>query len=372
MRRSALACLAALLLPAAAAAHKPSDSYLTLRARGSEVAGRWDVALRDLDAVLGLDGDGDGRITWGELREHSAAVSAYAFASLDLAADGVRCAIRPGAQQVERHSDGAYAVLWFASSCASAPSQLAVEYTLLAGVDPQHRGLLRLEHAGASQSAVLGGSEGTQRFSLSAPAPGRTLLRYVQQGVWHIATGFDHLLFLLCLLLPAVLRREAGRWAPAASLRAVALDVARVVSAFTAAHSLTLSLAVLGFVTLPARWVESAIAASVVLAALNNLYPLVDGRRWAVAFGFGLLHGFGFASVLDGLGLPTATLAPALLGFNLGVELGQLVGVALFLPLAFALRERSAYRGVALRFGSAAIAAIALVWLIERGAGLTL
>jgi hypothetical protein len=117
---------------------------------------------------------------------------------------------------------------------------------------------------------------------------------------------------------------------------------------------------------LPSRWVESAIAASVVLAALNNLWPLVDRRRWLAAFGFGLVHGLGFASVLADLGLPQGTLAVALVGFNLGVECGQLVIVALFLPLAYSLRASRFYRRTVMMGGSLAIAGIAGIWLAER------
>ncbi len=157
--------------------------------------------------------------------------------------------------------------------------------------------------------------------------------------MWHIWIGFDHILFLLSLLLPAVLIWRASRWQAVETFRAAFVDVFRIVTSFTVAHSITLSLATLGFVSLPSRWVESAIAASVVLAALNNLWPLFHGRRWMVAFGFGLIHGFGFASVLVDLGLPRETLVLALVGFNLGVEAGQLAIVALFLPLAFALRR---------------------------------
>ena len=143
-------------------------------------------------------------------------------------------------------------------------------------------------------------------------------------------------------------------------------DVLRIVTAFTVAHSITLSLAVLGLVTLPSRLVESAIAASVVAAALNNIWPLVRGRRWMVAFLFGLVHGFGFASVLADLGLPQGALAVALLGFNVGVELGQLAIVAVFLPLAYALRRSWFYRRAVLVGGSLLIALLAAVWLVER------
>ena len=143
-------------------------------------------------------------------------------------------------------------------------------------------------------------------------------------------------------------------------------DVLRIVTAFTLAHSITLSLAALSVIALPSRLVESTIALSVVLAALNNLWPVVAGRRWAVAFGFGLIHGFGFASVLADLGLPRDALVLALVGFNLGVEAGQLAIVALFLPLAYGLRRSWAYRRMIFLGGSVLIALVAAVWMAER------
>jgi hypothetical protein len=199
-----------------------------------------------------------------------------------------------------------------------------------------------------------------------AAGPLRQFATYIHEGIWHIWLGFDHILFLVSLLLPAVLVLRDGTWRPARSFRAAFIDVAKVVTAFTLAHSITLSLAALGLVSLPSRWVESAIALSVVLAALNNLFPIVANGRWIAAFGFGLLHGFGFASALSDLGLPAGSLALSLAGFNIGVELGQLAIVAAFLPLAYAMRGTWTYRRVILAGGSAAIAAIAGVWLVER------
>ena len=149
-------------------------------------------------------------------------------------------------------------------------------------------------------------------------------------------------------------------------MRDAVKDVLKIVTAFTVAHSITLSLAALGLVELPSRLVESAIAVSVILAALNNLRPLVLGRLWMVAFGFGLLHGFGFASALAGLGLPRDALALALVGFNLGVEAGQLAIVLVFLPVAFALRHSSLYRRQVMFGGSLLIALLASIWFIER------
>jgi hypothetical protein len=142
--------------------------------------------------------------------------------------------------------------------------------------------------------------------------------------------------------------------------------VLKIVTAFTVAHSLTLSLAALGMVKLPVRLTESAIALSVALAAANNLWPLIRERGWMVAFAFGLVHGFGFATALSDLGLAKGALALPLIGFNLGVEIGQLAIVAVFLPAAFALRRTWLYQDPLLRFGSALIVVVATAWCAER------
>jgi hypothetical protein len=184
--------------------------------------------------------------------------------------------------------------------------------------------------------------------------------------VWHIWIGFDHILFLIALLLPSVLRREGNKWKPAGKLRSALWNVFRIVTAFTLAHSITLSLAAWGVVSLPSPLVESAIAGSIVIGAFNNVYPVVRQRLWLVAFAFGLVHGFGFASVLADLGLPQGALLIALVGFNVGVEVGQIIIVSLFVPLAFAVRGTRIYRRLALTGGSLAIALMATVWMAER------
>ena len=353
------------LLPAAQA-HKPSDSYLSIRVDAAAITGQWDIALRDLDFAIGLDADGNGEITWGEVRVKHAEVAAYALARLALRGDSAPCTIEPGAQQVDTHTDGAYTVLPLTIRCARAPAQLAIDYTLFADLDPQHRGLLNLQAQGDTRTAVLGPQAPTQRFELASVNRWAQFIDYAREGVWHIWIGFDHVLFLLSLLLPAVLLWRAQAWQAVETFRAAFVDVFKVVTAFTVAHSITLTLATLSVVELPSRWVESAIAGSVVLAALNNVWPLFHGRRWTVAFAFGLIHGFGFATVLADLGLPREALALALVGFNLGVEAGQLAIVAVFLPLAYALRRSAFYRRAMMFGGSLLIAALASIWLIER------
>ena len=351
---------------APAHAHKPSDSYLTLSVQSDHVTGQGDIALRDLEFAIGLDADGDGEITWGEVKAKHQEIAAYATARLVIAADGTGCPITVIEHLIDNHSDGAYEVMRFTVDCPAVPQILSVKYTLFFDLDPQHRGLLRLEDQGGTHTAVFSPDHETWPLEAHSVALGRQFLDFFQTGVWHIWTGFDHILFLCALLLPAVLELRGGKWQAVTTFRRAFVDVISIVTAFTIAHSITLSLAVLGFITLPSRLIESTIAASVIVAALNNLYPLIKKRLWIVAFVFGLVHGLGFANVLADLALPKPALAISLVSFNLGVETGQLAVVATFLPVAYLSRRSWLYPRLVLGAGSLSIVAIASVWLIER------
>jgi hypothetical protein len=353
-------------------AHKPSDSYLTLDVGDNIINGQWDIALRDLDYAIGLDANGDGAITWGEVRAKHTDIAAYAMARLQLSAEGQPCAANVTEHLVDDHTDGAYAVLRFNAECPVIKEMLQARYALFFDIDPQHRGLLKLQYQDISNTGIFSSEKPVQEFALRAPSKFAQFVDYGREGVWHIWIGFDHILFLLALLLPAVGLRQQKKWHAIAAFKPAFWDVLKIVTAFTVAHSITLSLATLGFVNLPSRWVESIIAASVVIAALNNLFPLFSERRWLMAFIFGLIHGFGFATVLADLGLPPGALALALVGFNLGVEVGQLAIVAVFLPIAFALRHTWFYRRVILLGGSIAIAVLAMIWLTERAFDVTM
>jgi len=361
-----------LLMSTAVSAHKPSDSYLLINSNEQQIQGQWDIALRDLNYAIGLDDNSDGQITWGELQHHHDNIAAYALARLSISTDNNSCSNHVTEQLVDNHSDGAYSVLRFQVSCPSPVRMLKVHYQLFFDFDLSHRGLLRMIQNGSTQTAVFSPEHRQRTFELATVSMWQEFIDFAREGIWHIWVGYDHILFLLSLLLPAVVVRKDKSWQAVEQFRPAFVEVLKIVTAFTVAHSITLSLAALSIINLPSRWVESAIAASVVIAAFNNLYPVIQKRLWICAFAFGLVHGLGFASVLTDLGLPKASLVTALVAFNVGVEIGQFAIISLFLPLAFILRGSWFYRRLTLGFGSVLIATVAMFWLLDRSLALGL
>ncbi|MBL8268556.1 HupE/UreJ family protein [Steroidobacter sp.] len=359
-----------LLMSSVVLAHKQSDAYLSLDVLdgGRAIDGEWNIALRDLDFAVGVDTDANGEITWGELKARRTAIEGYALPALELkpADSNENCSIRPLELLTEQRIDGSYAVLRFRATCPVAASALQIRYSLLFDLDPNHKGLLTLRTPGAEQLHILTLELPAYQADLAHSGTKDTFLAFVRQGVIHIWSGYDHLLFLLTLLLPAVLRRDSNRWVARESLRDSLSGIAKIVTAFTVSHSITLIAASLGVIELPTRWVESAIALTVLLGALNILFPVVHARMWVVALIFGLIHGFGFASVLGELGLNRTNLSIGLVGFNVGVELGQLVVVGAFVPLSFLFRATRFYRSSLMPAGAVVIAILSTYWLASR------
>ncbi|HET7838074.1 MAG TPA: HupE/UreJ family protein [Variovorax sp.] len=363
--------------PRTAHAHKASDAYLQLQTTGDTVDLRWDIALRDLDTVLDLDLDGDRQLSWGEVKGRMDEIRAYALAHLRLQQG--RCVLTEAAPPaVDDRIDGAYLVFRLQARCDVATA-LSIDYQLFREVDPTHRGLLRLTAQAGREPQVRsldpsGGSvtlnwpsashdTGQGANAADAAAPNASLFR---DGVHHILIGYDHILFLICLLLPAVLRRRAGDWEPVVTWREAVLPMLGIVTMFTIAHSLTLALAALNIVHISPRVIEPAIAVTIVLAAFDNIRPLLRGRRKLFSFLFGLIHGFGFAGALAEMELPTRGFVLALLQFNLGVEAGQLVVVFSALGALLAMRNWRGYERVLLHGGSTAALLIAGIWFMER------
>ncbi|MBX7099449.1 MAG: HupE/UreJ family protein [Myxococcaceae bacterium] len=347
------------LLAAPALAHRPSDALLRFETTRGTLAARLELKCADVAAALAPGQGSAGPPTFEAIAAARDRLAPYLAAHLRL--EG--CAPHVARLEPAERSDGPAVAVVLEPGCPPGQHALVVRSTLFLELDSQARTLVSLVAPGGRQAEVLTAWQGTASLDLERGGSGWP--GFLRAGLAHIFGGIDHLLFLLALLVPSVVRRDAGRWAPVERLGPSLREVAAVVTAFTVAHSITLALAVASVARPPSRLVETAIALSVVVAAVNNLAPVLERRRWAAAFALGLLHGFGLSSALDDLGLSGGELGLALLGFNLGVELGQAAIVLAVVPLAFLLRRSRAYP-VLLAVGSSAAALLAAVWMAER------
>jgi hydrogenase/urease accessory protein HupE len=206
-------------------------------------------------------------------------------------------------------------------SCRDVEGDILYRSTVLTDTDPAARQVVLIGDGDSAPQALLDATN--TAVTLSAPAPSllSTMERYLVTGIEHIFLGYDHIAFLVAVVL------WARRLVP----------VIKIVTAFTIAHSITLSLAALNIIVIPSAVVEPAIAASIVYVAMENFFSRNIDKRWRITFAFGLVHGFGFAGALREIGLPTNAIAPALAAFNIGVEIGQVAIVSIVIPLLIAL-----------------------------------
>jgi hypothetical protein len=283
------------------------------------------------------------------LRELAAAIARHVVVS----ADGSACAGVPG--EVRPPSPGrANVEIVVLYACAGSIGRLSIRDDTAAVLGADHHTIADITWPGGATQVVF---EREQREANIAVAEkqarggtGSTLASYFGIGVEHILLGFDHVLFIIALILPG-----GGFW-----------PLVAMVTAFTVAHSITLALSVLGIVSLPSQLVEPVIALSIAYVAFENLtLQNAPSRRWAVSFLFGLVHGFGFAGALTEVGLPTSGLVAALVGFNLGVEAGQMLIVALLLPVLLWL-QRFAWEKRLAQVSSFIIMTAGLALLAER------
>lgn len=361
--------IVALAMMNRAAAHTGSTAYLQAEAQGAQVTLRADYALRDLEDHIGLDANGDGQVTWGEVKAATPAVLAYLSTRLLVTGDGAACELvaAPVPEMIE-HSDGPYAVFSFSGECAKAPREWALTSTALFEFDANHRAFARWQSGAQQSSTLLTPSRQTLAVGeAGSNASTATFATYWQEGLAHVWSGWDHMLFIAGLFLAAALVRVQGRWQPVPRLGPALLDATKLVTAFTIAHAVTLCLTALGWIALSSRLVESLVALSVLFAGLNNVFPMVTRRGlFALAWLFGLIHGTAIAGALLDLGLPPTGRLLALLGFNLGVEAAQLLLVLILVPIAFALRHWRGYVPAVLWPGSVLVAAAGLVWFVDR------
>jgi hypothetical protein len=359
-----LVCLATALTGGSARAHLASDSYLHI-ALGDDggLSGQWDIALRDLDAAIGLHPGPDGQVTWGMLKSRRDAIEAYAMSRLSIAG----CAPRPEDLLVDYHAGIAYAVLRFKAACTAPFGVISLKYSLLFDLDPSHRGLLTLVTAAGEQSDVLSPEHSEVNIAGTPGTATGEIARFIGFGIDHILVGYDHLLFVAVLMIVAPFRRADGTgWLPLDRFGTVLVEILKILTAFTIAHTIALSLAVLGVIDIPARFVDPAVAVTIMLAAIDNVRPILPNIRWNVAFAFGLVHGLAFATALGPMRLAPSGLVLALGGFNLGVELGQLALALLLISIVFVVHRDRVYLKLLVPVLSGTAFLLASFWFSQR------
>ena len=409
LRRVVAAGLSSVLWVGAAQAHKGSDAYLDVQETPAASASAaapvqpaqrsvrftLSVAIKDLDQLLPLDANSDGRVTWGETRAVMPQVQQAVDGAAVLDSAAPACALRWQFDNIEQRGDGAYVRLVAAAQCPTT-ERLALRYTLFREQDANHRLLVAGRLAGGdllSTSSPMradalellaatapnpgaGPNSGAALASAVKPADSRwsALRDYFLLGMHHLLEGYDHMAFLLALVLPLRLVLFTGACRPSSTVQAQRVEpgsaawraLLRTVTAFTVGHSITLLLATLGWTQAAPAWVEPVIALSIAVTALLNLRPVAWVRTDVLALLFGMVHGFGFAGLLQEAAAPSGLLPWALAGFNLGVEAGQLLAVGAWVLLSQAFAKRPVIADRVVRGGSALLIGLATFWFVQR------
>lgn len=377
--------LSIFFIPTIVEAHSPDQSYLYLRIYKEAIGGRFELTAKDMNKALGLNLPD--KMTIEILEPYLPQVKAYLLSRSDFGAGNEKYQVRfteTTILNLEEMEDFAR-INFDLDGVTTVPEEMDIMYNVLFDQDPNHKGMLIIEYnwkAGivdneALFSNVYSKGDTQQSLSLKDASIWKGFVALVKLGVWHIWIGLDHILFVVALILPSVVRRRedvesvvtksnANDWIPVDDFKSAFWYIIKIITFFTIAHSITLALASLDIINLPSRIVESIIALSIALAALHNIIPIFKHKEWMIAFGFGLFHGFGFASVLGEKGLSGDYMVLSLLGFNLGVEFGQVAIICAVFPILYLIRKQKIYPFI-LKYGSVFLILISLHWFLERG-----
>jgi hydrogenase/urease accessory protein HupE len=333
-------------------------------AKGNALTGKLVFARGEVAALApALDADRDGHISASEVENAKTLLQTKVLERVVVKSGGASCAPAITDAALTEQDGLIVSGKW---ECADAAKGFDVEILLFDDLARGHRHIARVVSGAATRDEVLYGDARTFQVAADgAPAPGpeakaarnHSAFGFLKMGIEHILTGYDHLLFLLGLVLA----------------RARVRSLLAVVTAFTAAHSITLAVATLGLWSPPSSIVEPAIALSIAYVGIENFFVKDATKRWRITFPFGLIHGFGFASALRELDLPKGDVPVALVTFNLGVELGQLLVMAVVLPGIFFFRwlvekyaPKSTVERITVGVVSAGVAVAGAIWFVLR------
>ena len=371
--------LASCFLSLPALAHQTGNSYLVLTERNGRLQIELDFIVRDLGNLLQPPTPSDAPApvpptaatpTPEQLQAMQPAISQVIQESLGVQLNEETQPLEFVSQSVVLRNDGLYVRQRFTSpSITSEIKFVVVRYSFFNQNDKLGRAFFKLQLGKEEISSVFDSSTQTQRFALGDTKRWSTIGLFTHEGAWHIWGGPDHLLFLLTLLLPGLMLLHRATGPPETDsngTKTAALFALKVITAFTLAHSITLLASVLDVISLPSRWIESAIALSIMISAALNLQTRIQWSQWKLAFIFGLIHGMGFANGLRELGLSKTYFIETVLAFNVGVELGQIAAVvAVGIPIILQAKQVRT-KQLVMTYGSWGVLLVSGIWLVQR------
>ncbi len=346
------------------------ENFITFDLNSTQVQVLVDVESDNFEKLIKLDDNKNGIISWKELYNHQQKIIKIILSNITFKSDDKICQRRVDSYKVYRRIHQSYIKLDLTLLCKKPKTSLGVDYKLFFDIDKDQKAFVKIAN-NKSKPVILSSRKTSTKLVLKKHSLMNAFINFLTEGIWHIWMGYDHILFLLMLLIPSVYTYKDKSWFPRNSFKDVFIQILKVVTGFSVAHSITLGLSVSEIVVLDSRFVEVAIALSILFTAINNLKPIVTKHTWLMAFAFGLIHGFGFANVLHDLIIKNSNDFLAMLfGFNLGVEIGQMIIVLTLLPFLYILEKTTFYKKFILHGFSFLAAVIAILWAYERMYGL--
>ena len=353
-------CLILMFVSVSAHAHRSYESYLKLSLQQIPTL-VWEIETNNFESLFALDDDGNEIVSWKELRNHQQTLVTYSQARISLAFDQTPFVPKVKELSIKRRDDQTYLVLSLDVPQKFSPQNFTVHYGLFFDIDPDQRLLLNIQSDLEQSVFILSPQKRFLSVDINSNNPGFQLRHFIREGMEHLLIGYDHLAFLLMLVLA-----QLSGHARSCGVRNQLLALVKLITAFSVAHTLTLFMSATKLVSLPSAWVEVVIALTVMLAALANVSGRGKILRWQLAFVFGLIHGFGFANVLGEINLQQVSFMISLLGFNLGLELAQLGLVLAVFPLLLWLRRRAKWYGYLSAACCGPTFLLSLWWVFQR------
>ncbi len=344
------------------------ENFITFDFNGSTPKVLIDFESDNLEKFITLDSNKNGIVSWKELYAQKEKIEDIVLSHIAIMSDKKPCSLHISDFKVYRRVHQSYIKLPITlQGCSTPHEKVDLHYDLFFDVDKDQKAFVKLSTK--TKPLIMSARKVDLSLALKQQSLQQAFQTFLVEGIWHIWMGFDHILFLLMLLIPSV---YTAHKIPKDRFIDVFKEILKITTAFTIAHSFTLALSVTEILTINATLIEVAIALSVLFTALNNIFYFTKIRNWMIAFFFGLIHGFGFANVLHEMIDKKSDFLSMLLGFNLGVEIGQLAIVTALLPLLFIFRKTLFYRRFVLIGFSALTAIVALLWAIERAFNLSI